>query len=159
VTEEFPWLEIVRADHAAGLDFKLRPYWTTRSAPELREDLRRITQLMCRVWLWLESRRLQIAFRSPINYALHPATKCPETPVARNWLVNARRFGAKELITTRALRYPRERLLRALPVLLWQPAMLGNRRVRQCLQRQLRTSGGDRTGLLDAYIRLWEIFR
>jgi hypothetical protein len=50
-----------------------------------------------------------------LGYALHPAPKCPETGALRNWLVTARRFGWRELATPRALRYPRERLLRSLP--------------------------------------------
>jgi hypothetical protein len=158
-TEETPWLDAVRTNHAGGVGFKLRPRRSSRTAHELGEDLRRITQLMCRVWLWLESRRLEISFRSPITYALHPAAKCPETRAGRNWLVNARRFGPRELVSARAFRYPRERLFRALPVLLWQPATVVNSRVRRRLQHELRTNAGDQTGLLDAYIRLWEIFR
>jgi hypothetical protein len=90
---------------------------------------------------------------------MHAATKCPETSSGRNWLVNARRFGWRELAGPRALRYPRERLLRALPVLLWQPIMLGNSRVRTRLQRELQTTATDEPGLLAAYTRLWEVFR
>jgi hypothetical protein len=153
------WLDAVKREHEAGLEFKLRPHRTGRGAAQLEPDFARVSQLACRVWLWLESRRLRADFDSPAGYALHAAAKCPEMPALRNWLVSARRFRDGELFTARAFRYPRERLLRALPVLLWEPELIGDSRVRLCLQRELRTSAVDRPGLTAAYTRLWEIFR
>lgn len=153
------WLEAVRREHAAGVEFKLRPHRSRRTAAELEKDWGRISQLACRVWLWVESRRLEINFGSPMNYACHPAPKCPGPRPWRNWLVNVRRLGARGMIGRRSLRYPRERLLRSLPVLLWQPGMLANVHVRKRLQRELHTSATDETGLLAAYLRLWEFFR
>ncbi len=152
-------LPALREEHVRGVDFKLHPHRSRRSAADLREDLWRISLLACQVWFWLEHRRLGVAFRHPSEYALHPANKCPETSSLRNWLVNARRFGWRELAGRRAFRYPRERLLRALPVLLWRPVMLGNPQVRASLQRDLRTTAVDQPGLLAAYTRLWEGFR
>lgn len=159
VAGEPAWLEAVRAEHAAGVDFKLRPRRSERTAAALAEDLRRLSQLACRVWLWLESRRLRTDFRSPINYALHPAAKCPGRGIVRNWLVTALRVGPREALGPRALRYPRERLFRVLPVLLWQPVMAVNPRVLRYLQRQLHTAARNETGLVAAYTRLWESFR
>ncbi len=152
-------LDAVRSVHAEGVQFKLLPHRTERTARELERDFVRISQLACRVWLWLESRRLGVPFHSPVDYALHPAEKCPGMPRARNWVVNARRVGGWDLIGRRGFRYPRERLLRALPVLLWQPDMAVNPRVRHRLQRELRTTATGRPGLIAAYVRLWEIFR
>jgi hypothetical protein len=153
------WLEAVRREHAEGVKFKLQPWRSNRSASVLEEDFRRVSQLACRVWLWIESRRLGVEFRSPAAYAMHPAPKCPGFPVWRNWLVTARRIGLRELASVRARRYPRERLFRALPVLLWQPVMLVNPRILHRLQRELRTPAHDEAGLAAAYTRLWEHFR
>jgi hypothetical protein len=124
-----PWFETVGQEHARGIDFKLHPRQSTRSALELRDDLRQLSLLACRVWLWLESLRLKRNFRSAIGYTLHPGNKCPETSPRWNWLVNLRHFGWRALFGPASRRYPRERLLCALPVLLWQPAMVDNRRV------------------------------
>jgi hypothetical protein len=157
--ENEAWLESVRLEHGEGVEFKLRPHRPERTAGALENDFVRVTLLARRVWLWLERRRLGVDFRSPIDYALRPASKCPGTPAWRNWLVTGRRLGAGELFSRRAFRYPRERLLRALPVLLWQPLMLVDGRVRRCLQRELRTSARDEAGLLAAYTRLWGFFR
>ncbi len=157
--EGIPCLATLREEHAHGVTFKLHPHRSRRTAVPLREDLRKISLLACRLWLWLESRRLGAAFRTPGGYALHGGVKCPETSPARNCLVNARHFGWRELASPRALRYPRERLLRALPVLLWQPTLLGNSRARGRLQRDLRTTAADEPGLVGAYTRLWEVFR
>jgi hypothetical protein len=77
----------------------------------------------------------------------------------RNWLVTGRHLGWREGFRPAAFRYPRERLLRALPVLLWQPALLANSRVRHRLQQDLRTTATDEPGLIAAYTRLWEVFR
>jgi hypothetical protein len=157
--EGIPCLAGIRAEHAAGLAFKLHPRRTDASAPELRGELRAVSQLACRLWLWVESRRLGAAFRSPGGYALHAPAKCPGTPPLRNWLVTARHLGWRELFSPAAFRYPRERLLRALPVLLWQPTLLANSRVRARLQRDLLTTAADEAGLRAAYTKLWEIFR
>jgi hypothetical protein len=153
------WLADVVAEHTRGVDFKLHPRQSTRDAVALREDWRRISQLACRVWLWLESRRLEAAFRSPIGYVLHPATKYPDMSAGWNWLVTFRHLGWRECLTRRARRYPRERLLRSLPVLLWQPAMVANTRLHLHLQRELNTTATDAAGFAAAYTRLWEIFR
>lgn len=157
--ERIPFLEDIRREHARGVVFKLHPTHTKLSREELAAEHRDLAQLAMRVWLWVESRRLEVPFSSPVDYALHPAAKCPETPAFRNLLVNVRRFGPASALGVAAWRYPRERLLRALPVLLWQPAALGERPVLRRLQRELRTKESAESGLLMAYIALWEIFR
>jgi hypothetical protein len=156
---DLPWSDSVHAAHAVGMNFKLRPYRSDRTAVGLEMDLVQILPLAREVWLWLESRRLGIDFESPVGYALHPATKCPGTSPLHNWLATARRMRGRELASRRAFRYPRERLLRALPVLLWQKGMLADSRVRQSLQRELGTRAEDEAGLVAAYLRLWEYFR
>lgn len=154
-----PWLPAVRAAHAEGLRFKLHPTRPDRPAPELAAPLAAVTLLASRVWLWLESRRLGTPFASPLDYAVDPAPKCPETDPRRNVLVNLRRFGWRALLREGAVRYPRERLLRALPVLLWHPAALDEPPVQTRLQCWLRTDACSRPGFTAAYRRIWEMFR
>lgn len=157
--ENLPWLATVRVEHARGVAFKLHPTRDDRTEAQLREEHRQVSQLAQRVWLWLESRRLGKAFASPVDYALDPAPKCPETSAWRNGLINMRRFGPGMVFEASFLRYPRERLLRALPVLLWQPAQLAQRPVTLCLQSELRTEATSPQDLLAAYVRLWETYR
>lgn len=159
VDENPSWLGPVRWEHAAGVEFKLRPHRSGRAAAELEKEWWLISRLACRVWLWLESRRLETNFGSPMNYAWHPAPKCPGPRPWWNWLVNVRRLGVRGTMGRRAFRYPRERLLRTLPVLLWQPVMLLNPCVLRRLQRELQTAATDEAGLLAAYLRLWGFFR
>jgi len=153
------WLGAVRREHAAGVEFKLHPYRGRRDVADLELDWDGLSQLACRVWLWVESRRQGTEFRSPLGYAGDPAPKCPGSPWWRNWLVNARRLRTRGMLGRRAFRYPRERLLRTLPVLLWQPEQRVNPRVLARLQRELQTPADDEAGLLAAYLRLWEYFR
>ncbi len=156
---DVPGLQAIRDEHALGAAFKLHPTQPNRSAAALRDDFRNVSQLACRLWLWVESRRLDAAFRTPGGYALHPRAKFPGTPPWRNWLVTARHLGWRQLFSPAAFRYPRERLWRALPVLLWQPVLLGHSRVRHRLQQDLRTTATDEPGLIAAYTRLWGVFR
>lgn len=153
------WLEAVRREHVTGVAFKLQPHQSRRNATELGRDWDAVSQLACRVWLWLEGRRLGTDFSSPMNYAWHPAPKCSGHSPGWNWLVNVRRLGARGMLGARAFRYPRERLLRTLPVLLWQPMMLFSPCVLQRVQRELQTSARNEAGLSAAYLRLWEFFR
>jgi hypothetical protein len=159
IGESHSWLDSVRREHVAGTEFKLHPCRSQQTAAELEKEWGRISQLACRVWLWLESRRMGIHFGSPINYAWHAGSLCQGAPLWRNWLVNVRRLGVRGAVGRRAFRYPRERLFRAMPVLLWQPVLLVNPRVLRRLQRELQTSATDETGLLAAYLRLWSFFR
>jgi hypothetical protein len=154
-----PALGAIAAEHARGVDFKLHPHRSARTAAMLAGDLRHLSALACSVWLWLESRRLGVAFPTPGDYAGHPATKCPGQPALRNWLVTIRHLGWAQAGRRSALRYPRERLLRALPVLLWQPTLLANPRESRRLQRDLGAAAETRASLLAAYTRMWEIFR
>jgi hypothetical protein len=156
--EPLRWLDAVRAEHAQGMAFKLRPE-VTGDVDALHLSYHRVSDLLCAVFLWLESRRLGVNFHSPLQYAIHSAGKCPESRPLRNLLVNVRRFGPLAAIEARALRYPRERLLRALPVLLWEPTLLAVRPVMVRVESELRTEESDEAGLLAAYTRLWEIYR
>jgi hypothetical protein len=154
------WLDAVRAEHRMGVEFKLKPRRTTSSVAVLMIEWRTLSQLACRLWLWLEHRRLGARFRSPAEYFDHPADKCPGTARWHNLAVNLRRFGLRAARDgLRMVRYPRERMLRALPLLLWEPAAVADPAIRSRLQRELRTDATDWNGFVRAYTRVWEVFR
>jgi hypothetical protein len=73
-------------------------------------------------------------------------------------LVNLRTFGAGALDLGRWGRYPRERLLRSLVLLLWEPTALQDPELRAYLHAELRTTAADLPGLVKAYQQLWQRF-
>ncbi len=138
--------------HDQGVNFKLHPVRTERSSAELASELSFLKEVARDLWLTLESRRLGKSFASVRDYASDPSTKCPETNALKNKLVNARTFGIGGLLSSR---YPRERLLRSLPLLLWEECAL---EFVPLIQAQLRTSTSDPRGLVSAYENLWRIY-
>jgi len=121
--EDLPWLLEVRRHHEVGLQFKLNPYRTCATVTALERQFQEISALGFRLWMWLESRRLSCSFASARDYALSPIDKCPETNPLRNRLVNAKAFGPAASLGARGARHPRERVLHALALLLWEPAL------------------------------------
>jgi len=138
--ENLPWLFDVRQHHDAGLRFKLHPDPILAYA-ELEAQHRTVTALAQQVWLWLENRRLDCHFLSMRGYALSTLNKCPETNVQHNRFVNARIFGFHTLIKPQSEHHPRERVLNALAILLWQP-WREKADLRRCLERQLHRDVG-----------------
>jgi hypothetical protein len=153
-----PWLFEVLPHHKDGMDFKLHPRRSPASASELSQQARSLLALSREIWLWLESQRLGRTFSSAQDYSLSLADKCPETNSWRNRLVNASVFGPTVCVSRQAGRHPRERLLNALPLLLWDdssrdPAAL------HCLQQNLMTRSLTRPDQLERYLKLWERVR
>ena len=72
-------------------------------------------------------------------------------------MLNARTFGLKTVFDEMAGRYPRERLLNSLPLLLWDEP-LNDLRVRRHLQNQLRTTASDWQSFVAAYKMVWPSF-
>ena len=155
---EAEWLAAVRRHHAAGVEFKLHPVRANAGREELAARHAELSRLAREFWLALESRRLGTPFGSPRAYAESAVDKCPETSPWRNRLVNARAFGAGAAWGPRATRYPRERLLHALALLLWEPGVLADAEGRRLLQQELHTEAADFTGLVAAYEQLWQRF-
>lgn len=141
--------------HAQGVDFKLHPVRTACSAAELRAELESIKTIARQLWLTIESRRLSHPFPDVRAYSFHALDKCPETDPRRNRLINARRFGTREMLNAR---YPRERLLNTLPLLLWETSALHQPELLAFIQDQLRTPEADFTLLVRAYESLWKIY-
>jgi hypothetical protein len=153
LTERQPWLEQVRQHHAAGVEFKLHPSVSQHSTAEFKEAHRELSALALGVWLWLENHRLKTRFASIGDYALNPQRKWPDSNRARNWLLNLRTFGASSLFAGGCCRYPRERLLNTLPLLLFGTDLPDQ--VIDHTQRQLQTAARDWAALVHAYKRLW----
>jgi hypothetical protein len=157
-TGELAWAEPLVAHHAEGVRFKFDPVRSTAARAELAERHAGLSELGRRLWLWLESRRLGRAFASVAGYVDPAVDKCPETPGWRNRLVNARQFGVGAAWAAGGNRYPRQRLLHALPLLLWQPGVLTEASWRSRVQAELRTGANDLAGLVAAYGGLWGRF-
>jgi len=145
----------LRAFHAAGIRFKLHPHQSDESRETLLARHSEITALAQHLWLWLEARRLKHRFDTPASYALSDESKCPEQPVWKSVAVNLQTFGPRRLFDRRSLRYPRERLLRALPLLLWGMTSIAEQSmVRTCLHCDSLTL----SDAVSAYTKLWQRF-
>jgi rhamnosyltransferase len=157
-TDEEPlWAQDVQRHHAVGVDFKLHPRRIAKSAAEFREEHEIISRLAQRVWLWLESRRLNQRFSSAHDYAFSLVEKCAGTAPWRNLLLNVKTFGVRSVLDQTSERYPRERLLNSLPLLLWDEP-LNDLRVKRHLQKELRTTASDWQGFVAAYRAVWPKF-
>jgi hypothetical protein len=146
--ENLPVAELTR-HHAAGVEFKLHPTRSTESREGLAARHAELSELGKQLWLWLESKRLGTNFPSPRDYAFATANFCPETSALRNRLVNFRAFGGGGLLCAG---YPRERLFRALTLLLWEQNGL------EKVRAELRAAATDFAGLVSAYENLWKRF-
>ena len=145
----------LRAFHADGVRFKLHPQHSQESREALLERHGQVTAVAQQVWLWLESQRLHHRYDSPASYALSEEPKCPEQPLWKNVAVNLRTFGPRGLLHRSSLRYPRERLLRTLPLLLWgMTSPAEQAMIRTCLHCDpLNLSDA-----VSAYSKLWQRF-
>lgn len=142
----------IRRNHQEGVRFKLHPTRSVQPRAILLERFRSLSELSGKLWLWLESRRLGCSFSSAADYALSQVNKCPEQPGWRNRLVNARDSGLNGLTDAR---YPRQRLLHALCLLLWSGRAPGAVREFGPIQKELQTDIANLPGLAAAYELLW----
>jgi rhamnosyltransferase len=157
------WIEEVRELHAAGVEFKLHPRRISKSLEEFRTAHANISRLANQVWLWLEGHRLDRIFSSAREYAMcdvgkdnRPSGRRRSPAIVRNLLLNFRTFGVSGIFQG-GTRYPRERLLTALPLLLWEEP-LNDLRVKCFLQKELRTGASDWQGFVAAYKAVWPKF-
>jgi rhamnosyltransferase len=154
---EMPWLPEVKRHHAAGVQFKLHPQKMSMSLDAFQAEHDAVSNLARRVWLWLEGRRLHCTFSSVQEYAFSSVAKCAGSPAWRNILLHAKTLGIASVCEGTAVRYPRERLLNALPLLLWDEP-LSDFEVKLYLQKQLRTRASDWQGFVAAYKAVWPKF-
>jgi hypothetical protein len=155
---EPPWVTQVVGMHETGVKFKLNPEIPSHPRGVLLAELQTVSRLAEKVWLWIESLRLNFPFKSPREYALDTTEKCPEFPGWKNLLVSLRTFGWRAAADSLAYRYPRERLLNTLPVLLWETGADQQPELCDHLQRQLRTTACAWPGWVDAYKQVWPAY-
>ncbi|MDB6037815.1 MAG: hypothetical protein JWM99_1656 [Verrucomicrobiales bacterium] len=153
-----PWVEQICEEHTEGLLFKLHPQAADEPACNFVERHARLSELGRKLWLWLESRRLNSKFPNVRAYAFAPQKKCPEVHSIKARAISARAFGISSLVQRGSHRYPRERLLNALPLLLWDSEATREPAVAQFIQKQLRTSSIDYHEWVLAYQRIWGRF-
>ena len=152
---EDPSLSSIVPLHAQGVDFKLHPIKDQRPAAAFRAELDFLKDLARELWLALEFRRLNKLFNRIPDYCFSAENKCPETDPSRNRLINARRFGLREILN---VRYPRERLLNTLPLLLWDTENLTDPHTLAFVRNQLRTTEKEFPALVRAYESIWRIY-
>lgn len=146
--ESLPFPQLLR-HHETGVEFKLHPFVSNEPLETLRAELTQVRDLAGHIFLWLEQRRLETSFESHRDYALSPVRKHPDNRALRNALINLRAFGRP------ATRYPRERLLESLALLLWTPEPLAHL---DKLQRDLLSHETTFPGLVAAYRKIWNRF-
>ena len=153
--EKNAWYAALLGHHALGTEFKLHPTRSAAGRKALAQQHRAVTTFCRDVWLRLEGRRLGANFDSVCAYAETEKNKCPETSPLRNVLVNAKQLGARVALSPRAVRHPREAVLTALPLLLWEPGVLTSPVLLRRVQGLLRTNASDFRGLVSAYREIW----
>lgn len=150
------WRDDILRLHAAGVEFKFHPERSTASREALREHWEKLAPFAQLVWLWLEEQRLGARFPDARSYALDPRPKFPELRRWRGALATFKQIGPRALLSRDPLEPARERLVRALALLLWVPDALSHPRVLTRLQRELQTDAVAAPAFARAYLRLWE---
>jgi hypothetical protein len=155
-TDASPLLGEIQRHHSLGVDFKLLPRRTAASNSELAKQHQEISALGQKLWLWIESRRLNCPFSSARDYAFSNINKCPESRASRNWILNLNRLSPAELFSARLFRYPRESLMNALCLLLWDNSAQTDPVAKRQLQQLLNARSSDWQSLIEAYKAIWQ---
>jgi len=149
------WRHAVLRFHEEGVAFKLHPERSQASRTELQRRYDELLPIARDVWLWLEERRLGRTFADAHAYALDPAPKFPNQRLGRDTLAHLKQGGWSGLLSGEPLKPPRERLLRALTLLLWVPDALTDPRLVMRLQRELQTDAVALPAFVRDYATLW----
>jgi len=152
-----PLSELVER-HGAGVQFKLHPQRSRATRAQLLAQQTDISDFAARMWLWLEGRRLGRRFASAREYALSSVNKCEETHPLRNLAINAAVFRGRAFSGPGLFRYPRERLLEALTLLLWDPQLAGDPAGLRQVQRRVGARSAAYPELVAAYTNIWRRF-
>ncbi|MBI2512572.1 MAG: hypothetical protein HYV96_11370 [Opitutae bacterium] len=150
------WRDAVLRFHAAGVQFKFHPERSGASRETLCEHWEQLAPVGQLVWLWLEALRLGTRFPDARAYALDPRPKFPELRRWRGVLATLKQSGPRTLLSRDPFEPVRERLVRALALLLWAPGALAHPRTLARLQRELQTDAIAAPAFARAYLRLWE---
>ncbi|MCI0746387.1 MAG: hypothetical protein L0Y58_13375 [Verrucomicrobia subdivision 3 bacterium] len=146
-----PWRSELLEHHRRGVAFKLHPWRSAESHDQLARDLDSATCFAGKLWLWWESTRLHHSFISARHYCTSAVRKWPDSNRWRNLLLNLKAFRRPVL----TFRHPREPVLEALSILLWEPVALTDPTLRQALVCRLRYQSNDFSSAVAAYRRLW----
>lgn len=150
------WSKRLAFHHAAGVAFKLHPQRASASMkPALLAQHTDLTQLAEQLWLCLEGKRIGTHFPTSRDYAEARRSLCPERSILHNLACNLRAFGPSGLLSRFRTRYPRERLLRSLALLLWGQT---DASVRANLSACLNCGDSSLEGSVRAYENLWHRF-
>lgn len=151
------WLPRLRQHHRVGVEFKLHPERCRAARQALARLHAEVSDLCREVWLWIEERRLHYRFASIRDYALGTGHKGHEAGAVRSAAINLKVFGGRALRLGAGLaQHPRERVLSALPLLLWGRDAMSEADVAAAVRRVLHADSGDRAHLLATYRRIWE---
>ncbi len=153
------WLGAVLRHHAIGVDFKLHPTSHPLPLAALSALHDEVTALALQTWLALETGRLVRAFPSARAYALDPGDLLPETPPIRNFALSFRANHYRLVASPSPWRHPRQRIFRALVLLLWEPATFTDASLRHRLETELGAPAPDFPTALAAYRALWSRVR
>lgn len=157
-TARLDFQEATERYHAAGVDFKLHPSPSSESITLLSARHTALCTLARKIWLWLESRRLKHEFVSIWAYAVDPVIKCPGVHPLKNALLHLRTFGPAGLFLRGTVRYPRERLLNSLALLLFESADCDQGLVLRRIQAALHTRAKTIPELISRYREIWSQF-
>jgi len=153
--EPSPWLDAVLRHHATGVEFKLHPLAGGLARAELITLQREVTALSLHTWLALEGRRLRCVFPSARAYALSEVDLCRDTDRLRNFALNFRANHLRLRTHPSPWRHPRQRIFRAIALLLWEPTALTDPTLLHQLETELNAPTPDLASALAAYRALW----
>jgi hypothetical protein len=136
--------------HDAGVQFKLRPYYSTQNQSLLDSSHQQVSALAAELWLWLETRRLNQTFTTVVDYGLSPDNKWPNQTPLHNALINLKVFGLLDTIRNASFIHPRSRVLSALALLLWSNPE-ANPQMKERIKRLLFSSHAD----VEAFHQVW----
>lgn len=152
------WRHSLIHRHADGVAFKLHPVSGEISREELQVHLAEATALLRECWLWVESRRLGKDFPSVQAYLDAPGDKCSDGPMLRNVVLNLRADGWRWRRTSwpELQCHPRQRIFRAMAVLLWERDSLKvSPELQGRLHQELGIDAAEARHWLAAYRALW----
>ncbi len=155
VSEPSPWIDAVLRHHAIGVEFKLHPTAGELSREALTTLQREVTVLALQCWLALEARRGGRAFPTARAYAEDAHDKLPDLPRLRNFLLNWRANHFQFRARPSPWWHPRQRVFRALTLLLWEPATFTDPALRRRLEIELNAPASHPVEALAAYRDLW----
>jgi len=154
--EPIPNLSLIYEMHAWGMAHGFRPTRAQGTRESLQRRLTTLVSVARDLWLWLEGRRLGQKFRTAEGYAGSTVNKCPDVPAWRSALMACRFLGGLPSSVRRRLAHPRQRLLHALALILWEPAVFNTPRLRERLSRELRHPARTFAEASGAYAELWK---